>query len=350
MTQAAWCWFLWPIIGAMATIPQLGQVLAEGPKDRMLVSFVLGIAYGIGGTAFNPSIRYIGFSLTYAIAVGLSSVLGTVILPLVRGEFAAILSRAGSQWVLAGVAAGAIGIGLCGIAGRLKERDLEAQTGAHKGFSLARGLLLSLLAGVLSAVSGFSLEVAAPLADLAEQHGAGIWKGNIAYMFSNTGAFVSAFLYSLYLARRNRALGELKSLPGEPDGSGLKCNYAFALLTGTLWYGQFFFYNLGHVRLGSQYAFSSWAIHMILLVLFSNLLGVMFKEWRSCRGRTHATVVLGLMVLCTAVVLLPYGNYLSVGEALAGCGRMSAPTAPKNVSAVSMVGSGSRGASVAGEY
>ena len=32
----------------------------------------MGMAYGVGGTAFNISIRYIGFSLTYAIAVGLS--------------------------------------------------------------------------------------------------------------------------------------------------------------------------------------------------------------------------------------------------------------------------------------
>jgi len=31
----------------------------------------------------------------------------------------------------------------------------------------------------------------------------GIWKGNVAYLFANTGAFVTAFLYSLYLARKN---------------------------------------------------------------------------------------------------------------------------------------------------
>jgi L-rhamnose-H+ transport protein len=242
--------------------------------------------------------------------VGLSSVLGTIIPPLVRGEFGAIVSRAGSPWVLAGVLAGAIGIALCGTAGHFKERDLDASAGTHGEFSLMKGLVLSLLAGVLSAVYGFSLEVAAPLADLAEHHGAGIWKGNIAYIFSNTGAFVSALLYSLYLARKNRSFGELTKLPGEADGSSLKWNYLFALLTGTLWYGQFFFYNLGHVRLGSQYAFSSWAIHMILLVLFSNLLGVLFREWRSCRGRTHATVAVGLMVLCAAIVLLTYGNYI----------------------------------------
>jgi L-rhamnose-H+ transport protein len=92
--------------------------------------------------------------------------------------------------------------------------------------------------------------------------------------------------------------------------SPLKWNYLFALLTGTLWYGQFFFYNLGHVHLGTRYDFSSWAIHMILLVLFSNVLGVVLKEWRGCEVRTQAMVGLGLTVLCAAVLMLTYGNRL----------------------------------------
>ena len=84
VTQAAWCWLLWPIIGALITIPHLGQVLQESPHDVMFYAFLMGIAYGVGGTAFNISIRYIGFSLTYSIAVGLSSILGTLAPPLMR--------------------------------------------------------------------------------------------------------------------------------------------------------------------------------------------------------------------------------------------------------------------------
>lgn len=310
LTQAAWCWFLWPIIGALLTIPQLGQVLAEAPRDRMLLSFLMGVAYGVGGTAFNVSIRYIGFSLTYAIAVGLSSILGTLVPPLVRGQFAELSSRLGAGWVFAGVAAGAIGIAVCGAAGHFKESDLKARTGDAGEFSLAKGLLLSLLAGVLSAVYGFALEVATPVVDIAEQHGAGIWKGNVAYIFANTGAFVTAALYSLYLAVRNKSLGELTQLRPGNQRASLMGNYLLALLTGTLWYGQFFFYNLGHVRLGKDYAFSSWAIHMIILVLISNLVAILFKEWQGCHGRTKTTISLGLAVLCAAVLLLTYGNYL----------------------------------------
>ena len=88
ITQASFCWFLLPIIGAWLTIPDLLAVLHEAPTSAMWHSFLLGAAYGIGGTAFGISIRFIGFSLTYAIAVGLSSVLGTMIPPLVKGSWA----------------------------------------------------------------------------------------------------------------------------------------------------------------------------------------------------------------------------------------------------------------------
>jgi L-rhamnose-H+ transport protein len=308
LTQAAFCWFLLPIVGAMATIPDLAAVLREAPRGAMLHSFLLGAAYGIGGTAFGVSIRYIGFSLTYAIAVGLSSVLGTLIPPIVKGTLGATLDKTGAGWIVAGIVVGAIGIAGAGWAGRLKEIDLTAQN--TKGeFSLGKGLALSLLAGVLSAVYGFALEAGEPIADVASAHGAGVWRGNVVYIFSNTGAFLTTAIYCLYLHRKHRTLGEMVELPAGPEKARLPVNWAMAVVTGLFWYGQFFFYNLGHVRMGT-YKFTSWAIHMIMLVLFSNVVGIALREWRTCRRLTHTTIGAALVVLVAAVWLLTYGNHL----------------------------------------
>ncbi len=283
ITQAAFCWFLLPIVGAMLTIPDLKAVLREAPSGAMWNSFLLGAAYGIGGTAFGISIRYIGFSLTYSIAVGLSSVLGTLIPPLVKGTLAATLSKTGAGWVIAGIVVGTAGIALTGLAGRLKEVDLTRQEGKGE-FSLAKGLGLSLLAGVLSAVYGFALEAGEPIADVASAHGAGVFRGNVVYIFSNSGAFLTTAIYCLYLHARHRTLSELVELPAGSEEARLPVNFLMALSTGLLWYGQFFFYNLGHVRMG-HYKFTSWTIHMIMLVLFSNLVGLALREWRRCRRR-----------------------------------------------------------------
>lgn len=309
LTQAAFCWFLLPVMGAWLTLPDLGAVLRAAPRDAMLHSFLLGAAYGIGGTAFGIAIRYIGFSLTYAIAVGLSSVLGTLIPPLVRGTLTVTLAKPGADWVVLGLVVGTLGIGLAGWAGRLKERDLSAQQD-HSEFSLMNGLLLSLLAGVLSAVYGFALEAGEPIADVASAHGAGVWRGNVVYIFSNTGAFLTTAIYCLYLHVRHKTLRELIELPPGPEKARLPVNFILAAVTGLFWYSQFFFYNLGHVRMGA-YKFTSWAIHMIMLVLFSNLVGVALREWRACRRVTHTTIGFALAVLVGAVLLLAYGNYLA---------------------------------------
>jgi L-rhamnose-H+ transport protein len=308
LSQAALCWFILPIVGAMLTIPDLAAVLREGPRDAMVKSFLLGAAYGIGGTAFGIAIRHIGFSLTYAIAVGLSSVLGTLIPPLVKGTLGATLSKPGAGWVVTGLVVGTLGIAFTGLAGRLKELDLAAQQ--DKGeFSLGKGLGLSVLAGVLSAVYGFALEAGDPIADVASAHGAGVFRGNVVYIFANTGAFLTTAIYCLHLHRRHKTLGELVELPAGSEEARLPVNFAMAAITGLFWYGQFFFYNLGHVRMG-EYKFTSWAIHMTMLVLFSNLVGVALREWRRCRRVTRATVTFALLVLVGAVLLLTYGNYL----------------------------------------
>jgi L-rhamnose-H+ transport protein len=308
MVQASFCWLLLPLAGAWLTIPRLGEVLAAAPRGPMVFSFLLGAAYGVGGTAFGISIRHIGFSLTYAIAIGLSTVLGTIIPPLVAGTLGETLSKTGAGWVVGGIAIGMLGIAFTGLAGRMKERDLSAQADLG-GFSLMTGLLLSLLAGVLSAVYGFSLAAGEPIAETASRFGAGVFRGNVIYIFSNAGAFLSASAYCLWLHHRHRTLGEIVELPAGPERSGLPVNWAMAALTGLLWYGQFFFYNLGHVRMGA-YKFASWAIHMIMLILFSILVGWMLREWQKSRPLTKGVLALAFFVLLGSVLAITHGNHL----------------------------------------
>jgi L-rhamnose-H+ transport protein len=227
---------------------------------------------------------------------------------MVRGTLTTTLSKPGAGWIIAGIVIGTLGIGFTGLAGRLKELDLASTEKGRNEFNLTKGLLLSLLAGVLSAVYGFALEAGQPIAETAVKHGAGIWQGNVIYIFSNTGAFITTALYCLYLHRKHKTLGELVELPAGSEKASLPLNWVMAIVTGFFWYGQFFFYNLGHVHLG-EYKFTSWAIHMIMLVLFSNLVGVALREWRGCRRMTDTTIVFALLVLTAAVLLLTYGNY-----------------------------------------
>lgn len=309
LAQAAVCWLLLPIIGAYLTIPHLGEVLREAPSDAMVKAFVLGIFYGVGGTAFGIAIRYVGFSLTYAISVGISCVLGTLIPPMVRGELGTILQQQGADFIIWGIALGALGIALCGLAGRYKELDLaKFNPNLLAGFSLSKGLPICLLSGVLSAVYGFALDQGQPIADVAAKYGAGNYQGNVIYIFANSGAFISTMIYCIYLHRKENTFSEYKQLRANAT-TAMSFNFLMAGITGTLWYCQFFFYGLGHTRMG-DYKFTSWAIHMIMLVLFSTLAGLLLREWIKSKPRTVWTLVSALAILVIAVLVLSYGNYL----------------------------------------
>ncbi len=113
----------------------------------------------------------------------------------------------------------------------------------------------------------------------------------------------------MYLHAREKTFGQYAS----SGGRGLSVNYLMSLLTGMLWYGQFFFYGLGHVRMGN-YKFTSWAIHMIMLVLLSSVTGLIMKEWKNCSNKTIAMLVTALTVLVIAILLLTYGNYLGESQ------------------------------------
>jgi L-rhamnose-H+ transport protein len=330
LTQASFCWLLLPIIGAFLTVPNFAHVLQTTPPDVMLRVFLLGAAYGVGGTAFGMAIRYVGFSITYAMAIGISTVVGTAY-AIAKGDTGLcdtgahiheFLSRHGANWVVGGIGVGVVGIVFCGLAGRWKERDhalIKVEASANGNAFV--GLMLCVLAGVLSAVYGMALTEGAPIAKLAEGQAAGhtvmgidaaTFSSNAIYPFSNSGAFLTTALYCLYLHRKHKTLREVVSMPEGEENASLPINWSMALLTGCLWYGQFFFYGFGHFYIMKVEGFEQtcWAIHMILLILLGTLIGVAFKEWKGCQPRTYGALGLAIALLIVGKLMLDYGNYL----------------------------------------
>lgn len=304
-------WFLLPIIGSLLFIPQLSEVLATAPRDAMWKSFGYGAAYGFGGMAFGFAIRYVGYSLTYALAVGLSAVLGFFLTPLVQGKLSEITGSAGGNAVLAGVGIGFLGIIGCGLAGRKKELELLASGNGHDSdFKPAIGIPLCVLAGVLSALYSLALGSADPVAEIALDKGANPeLVMNVRFLFASTGAFLSTLPITLWQLSKKGSLAELagagaKGQPGSP------MNIVWGSLAGLLWYLQFIFYGMGHDRMGTL-GVASWPLHMIMLILFSTLVGLLRREWSGCSSTTRRFVIAALLVLVFSVVVIGYGHHLN---------------------------------------
>jgi L-rhamnose-H+ transport protein len=138
---------------------------------------------------------------------------------------------------------------------------------------------------------------------------------NAIYPFSNGGAFITNFICCVFLIRRNRTGGQFLRLPEKGIGT-LGFYYLMGLASGAFWYFQFFFYGMGHHHMGENYGFTSWALHMAMLILFSNVYGWLFREWEGVGKRPRRALHVGMAVIVVATLIITYGNYLGEASAL----------------------------------
>jgi L-rhamnose-H+ transport protein len=90
-------------------------------------------------------------------------------------------------------------------------------------------------------------------------------------------------------------------------------NYFFSALAGTIWYFQFMFYGMGTTKMG-KYDFASWSIHMAFIITFSNMWGLILKEWKGSGSRTIRFIITGLLILVLSTLIIGAGNYLQKFE------------------------------------
>jgi L-rhamnose-H+ transport protein len=70
-------------------------------------------------------------------------------------------------------------------------------------------------------------------------------------------------------------------------------------LAGLLWYSQFFGLSLGKGFLTESPVLLtfSWCILMALNVTFSNVWGIILKEWKGTSKATRTVLVVGILIL-----------------------------------------------------
>ncbi len=301
-------WIVMPWVIAVVTVPDLMSVLSEAPANSVLWSYLFGLLWGIGGLTFGLSVRYLGMSLGYAIALGFCAVFGTIIPPIYKGIFGELVTSASGLTTLGGVLVCIAGIAVCGWAGISKEKELSAEKKKEviAEFDFRKGLWIAMFAGVMSACMAFAIAAGEPIAAIAEQRGtATLWRNSPVFIFILAGGFTTNFLWCAFLNLKNQTHGDYR---GAGDAS-LIHNYIFSALAGITWYFQFMFYGMGTTKMG-KYDFSSWTIHMAFIIVFSNIWGLIFREWKGSSRRTHRIVFLGIIILMASTFVVGFGTYL----------------------------------------
>lgn len=295
LVQGLFAWLLFPFLGALLTTPSLitlGEVLSAGGGRE---SVIYGMLWGIGGLTFGLSMRYLGIALGQSISLGTCSAFGTLLPAVFGGEN---LFRGTGLILLIGVCITLAGIAVIGYAGSLRASNLseEEKKAAIRDFALTKGLLVALLAGMMSACFNLGLDAGNAIREQAIVLGASsLLALNPVIMLVTFGGFITNGLYCFFQNIRNKTLGEYFS----PSRKTLMNNLVFCSLAGLLWYSQFFALGIGKsfFREAPVMLLFSWSILMSMNVIFSNLWGVVLNEWKGCNRTTILILILGLTIL-----------------------------------------------------
>lgn len=299
LVQGIFAWIVFPGIGMAIALPEGASLFALLGSGGAVMSIIYGVLWGVGGLTFGLSMRYLGVALGQSVSLGTCSAFGTLFPALFAGTD---LFSGDGLTLLIGVMITLAGIAVIGYAGTLRSRSMsEAEKlAAIKDFALTKGLLVALLAGVMSACFALGLDAGSPIKEAFAARGATPLFAGLPVIFLVTvGGFLTNAAYCVYQNIKNHTGKEY----GVVDGGTFLNNVLFCALAGLLWYSQFFGLELGKTFLAASpvlLAFS-WSILMSLNVVFSNVWGILLKEWNGCSRRTIAVLSLGLLILVFSI-------------------------------------------------
>ncbi len=305
-------WLVAPWVAALLTVPDLPGLFRQAEPSQLFLPIVFGFLWGIGGLTFGLALRYLGIALGMALALGLTAAFGTLIPPAFHGELPEMMALASGRTILLGVLVCLLGIGIAGWAGMRKDKEIgeEQKKESVREFNLRKGLLVAFISGLMNACFAFGIAAGKPVAELAVLQGADpVHQNNPTFVLILAGGLVVNTIYCIWMIIRKGSGKGAFSVRRNP----VSRNLMFSALAGTIWFVQFFFYGMGESMMG-RYGFAAWSILMSSTIVFSNLWGLYFREWKGVRRPTLQIVYTGLAVLVISTAVIGLGTYLQQFE------------------------------------
>jgi L-rhamnose-H+ transport protein len=308
-TSRAWkfdhIWMVFSLL-AMAVIPWAGVTLAVPHWTNILAAVplrgwwglvVLGLVWGVASLLYGVAVDLLGIALGFAIQLGLSIVLGSL-LPLIWFGALSLRSTADALF-LSGLGLMVVGVVLCAQAGGAK----SAQPGAS-GARFRLGLLIALLGGIGAPLLNFGIQYGVSLLRAASQipvEARFSVNTYVAWAVFLSAAAVTQVGYCLFRIVRSKA-GRLFRSPGSSRDAG------WVVVMSLVWASSVFLYGMSAVRLGRLGTGFGWPIFVGLIVLTSNAWGVILGEWKGAPANAFRRMLAGGAVLILAAFLVGQGN------------------------------------------
>ena len=299
LVQGVFAWLVFPLLGALMAVPESGTLIGLLSAGGALKSAMYGAFWGIGGLTFGLSMRYLGVALGQSVSLGTCAAFGTLFPALMAGTD---LFHGNGLILLIGVCITLAGIAVIGYSGSLRSKSMseEEKKAAVKDFALTKGLLVALLAGVMSACFALGLDAGTPIKNEALANGVNpLFTGLPVILMVTIGGFITNAVYCIWQNVKNNTG---KAYFGVSSKTIVN-NVLFCMLAGVLWYSQFFGLEMGKSFFTDNVVLTAfaWSILMSLNVVFSNLWGVILREWAGADIKTLVTLGIGLFILIFSI-------------------------------------------------
>ena len=299
LVQGIFAWLVFPLLGALLAVPEGGSLFSLLSSGGALKAIVYGVLWGVGGLTFGLSMRYLGVALGQSISLGTCAAFGTLFPALMAGTD---LFHGEGLVLLLGVCITLAGIAVIGYSGSLRSQSMseEEKKAAVKDFALTKGLLVALLAGVMSACFALGLDAGTPIKEVALSAGVNpLYAGLPVILLVTFGGFLTNAAYCFWQNIKNGTTKDYFKV----SPSLFINNVLFCMLAGVLWYSQFFGLEMGKSFFTDNAVLMAfaWSILMSLNVVFSNLWGIILREWAGADRKTLVTLGIGLLILIFSI-------------------------------------------------
>jgi L-rhamnose-H+ transport protein len=279
--------------------PNIFAVYAASPPRDLAILALFGLGWGIGAVLFGLGMARLGMALGYPIIMGLIASLGALIPLLVF--FPQTLLTPRGMILLVGTAVVVIGIAVCSIAGSRKA-PMAIKSDTVRSNTLTSGLVIAVLAGILSCLPNIGMAFGKNLIAAAEMLGVSRASSvNTVWALLFTLGSVANLAYCLYLMFSKNTFHEYWNAEAPR-------NLTLSALMALMWIGSFYLYGAGAARLGRWGLVAGWPLFISISIVTGNIWGLWRGEWQGAPASARRWLNLGLVILIVAVIVVALSN------------------------------------------
>ena len=254
---------------AFLRVSNLLSVYSNVNSASFMIPLLFGAGWGVAQVLFGLAVIRAGMALSFAITIGLSAALGSLVPILLRHPQALVTGR--GLVLLLGQLLMVTGVVVCCWAGRRREREQKADAATATARSYLAGVSLAALAGLLAPMLNYALAFGDNLIHEALlQHTLRADAPYAVWPIALAGGAVPNILYPLWLLQRNKTWVNFR--PVWPE-------ITLGMIMGLLWMGSVAIYGTATTLLGVLGASIGWSIYQICIIVMANVSGWIAGEW-----------------------------------------------------------------------